>query len=96
MELIQALQPEVREFNYHICLGGGVLNTGASDKDLDLFILPLNGTEPDRGGLMKYLIDTLGPYTALRDGPDYGPEMLQMYDEMVRFDVDGRVDVFVL
>lgn len=96
LDIIQAIQADVRKFNYHVTLGGGVLNTGSSDHDLDLFILPLNNTDQDKRGLMGYLISVLGNYKALRDSPDYGPDMDNMYSEMVMFDVDGRIDVFVL
>lgn len=41
LALVRKLQPETRQFGYHLTLGGGVLNTGKSRKDLDLFFLPL-------------------------------------------------------
>jgi len=40
-ELIAAQQPTAKEHGYHICLGGGVLNKGESEKDLDLYFLPM-------------------------------------------------------
>lgn len=50
--LVRKLQPETRQFDYHLTLGGGVLNKGESKKDLDLFFLPMeNGkakSDPDR------------------------------------------------
>lgn len=42
---IRLLQPTAHKYGYHIGLGGGVLNTGFSAKDLDLMILPLNQEE---------------------------------------------------
>lgn len=41
--LVAHLQPKVKNFGYHITLGGGVLNNEKSEKDLDLFFLPLLG-----------------------------------------------------
>lgn len=41
LAVVRSLQPLTRQFNYHLALGGGVLNNGASDKDLDLYFLPL-------------------------------------------------------
>ena len=44
---IKECQELSRKFNFHLCLGGSVLNKGKSSKDLDLYILPLsNGTVP--------------------------------------------------
>lgn len=39
--LAQALEPGVREVGYHTLLGGGVLHRGYSEKDIDLWFLPL-------------------------------------------------------
>jgi len=57
LPLIRALQPITRRFNYHLALGGGVLNKGYSNKDLDLFFLPLDNKtdQPDPNGLKAYL-----------------------------------------
>ena len=41
-KVILKLQQDSRSFGYHLCLGGGVLNHGASGKDLDLYFLPLD------------------------------------------------------
>lgn len=39
--LIRDLQEIAWPLNYHVTLGGGVLNHGYSDKDIDLYILPI-------------------------------------------------------
>jgi hypothetical protein len=39
--MIRQLQALVWPMGYHVALGGGVLNHGYSDKDLDLYVLPL-------------------------------------------------------
>lgn len=41
LDVIKILQPKLREINYHVTLGGGVLNNGSSPNDLDLYFLPL-------------------------------------------------------
>lgn len=47
--LINGLQPKLRKVDYHVTLGGGVLNNGFSPNDLDLYFLPLEdeSTHPD-------------------------------------------------
>lgn len=66
LELIRILQPKVREFNYHICLGGGVLNKGFSDKDLDLYFMLMESKgAPEREKLLDYLKSMWGEPTEL-------------------------------
>lgn len=48
LTLIRSLQSSVKAFGYHITLGGGVLNTGTSLHDLDIFFHPL-----ERGNLQE-------------------------------------------
>lgn len=58
LKLVRALQGRVREFGYHITLGGGVLNKGESDKDLDLYFLPYNNpsvAKENPDGLIEWL-----------------------------------------
>jgi len=56
LKIIRNLQPETRKFGYHLCLGGGVLNKGESNKDLDLVFVPLdNGKPSNPDGLLEYL-----------------------------------------
>lgn len=66
LNLIRALQPSTRKFNYHLCLGGGVLNKGGSQKDLDLYFLPLGtSSEKDADDLQGYLESLWGKGTDL-------------------------------
>ena len=93
LEIIRALQPESRRFGYHLCLGGGVLNKGESDKDLDLYFLPLGNQHSNPRELVSWLSNMWGtPRDMAEDYPDEPPylERLKfMYGQL-------RVDVFVL
>ena len=96
LDLIRPLQPLARDVGYHITLGGGVLNLGVSAKDLDLFCLPLNGGEGDKAALWVLLDTVLGPLLAIRDSPDYQPEAMWHYRDMLHGAFEGkRVDLFI-
>lgn len=47
LSLVRGLQQEMRKFGYHLALGGGVLNHGRSKKDIDLYFLPMDNSDPD-------------------------------------------------
>jgi hypothetical protein len=70
LKLLRFLQPKVRQFNYHVAIGGGVVNRGFSTKDLDLYFLPLlNSSEAtDMAGLIFFLDEQLGPREAIGPG----------------------------
>ena len=53
--IIRTLQPMARQFDYRLCLGGGVLNAGSSRKDLDLYFVTLGKPGTDINGLHKVL-----------------------------------------
>lgn len=101
LSLIRLLQPETRKFGYHLCLGGGVLNVGFSEKDLDLYFLPMDNpehpTDPDK--LSGWLDTCWGKATDL-----FGDYPLtdssgkpSMYIKKVKYDYSGmRIDVFIL
>jgi hypothetical protein len=59
LRVVRALQPSTRNYGYHLAIGGGVINKGQSDKDLDLYFLPMGGFngEPksDSGGMLAFL-----------------------------------------
>lgn len=65
LSLIKSLQPLVQPHGYHICLGGSVLNVGKSNKDLDLYFLPLSPTGADAPALLNLLTTTWGPSESL-------------------------------
>lgn len=69
--LISTLQPHLKPLGFHVALGGGVLNRGWSKKDLDLYFLPLDNSEPsDPPGLLKFLREQWGPSAPMRQLSD--------------------------
>jgi len=58
---LRAIQPVAKKFGYHVTIGGGVVNKGMSNKDLDLWFLPLNGLNyrEDNGGDPTTLLEVL-------------------------------------
>lgn len=97
LQLIRIIQPETRKYGYHLCLGGGVMNNGKSEKDLDLYFLPLdNGNKPDPDGLQKWLISLWGEPSEIGDQEAYGPPT-PPYLVKQKYDFCGlRIDVFIL
>jgi hypothetical protein len=109
LRVVRALQPVTREYNYHLAIGGGVVNNGESKKDLDLYFLPMGGfpgnekpTNPD--GLLKRLEKLWGasiPLQASLDTAKYGPSC---YKHAVKFNrrwwnpsgaTNQRIDCFI-
>lgn len=61
----RALQPSIREYGYHVTIGGSLINAGYSEKDLDLYFLPMGGfghtkafNQPDK--LLEHLVSIWG------------------------------------
>ena len=95
--LCRTLQPSVTKFGYHLCLGGGVLNIGRSDKDLDLYLLPLAGEERAWENLCDYLGVVLGESESLRKAEYADAEAPGVYNHMLKFDYGTkRVDLFIM
>ena len=97
--VVRRLQRDVHALGYHVTLGGGVLNNGESDKDLDLFILRKNNTERQRPIEVMWAVarrlDNC-TYSPLRDSPDYGPDADFHFSEAHKVSWRGkRIDVFV-
>ena len=92
--LIRALQPQTRRFHYHLCLGGGVMNTGRSSKDLDLYFLPLsNGSTPKPSELLEWLEGMWGACESLGDYPTVAAPYVECGKFMYGLQ---RIDVFVM
>lgn len=90
------LQPESRRYGYHVALGGSVLNTGLSRKDLDLYYLPLDGVPQDRNGLKVALSNRFGGYEDVYQYREEQPVNV-CYEHLWRFKNGGHVvEVFVI
>jgi hypothetical protein len=96
LEVVRLLQPHSREYNYHIALGGGVVNNGSSEKDLDVYCLPLdNGSRMNPTGLLQYLSSIWGEWLPIQNEHYLGSHN---YSHKVKFlGADGgRIDVFIV
>ena len=67
--IVRSLQALVWPMGWHIALGGGVLNHGYSDKDLDLYVLPIYNSphEQDELAVLTKLVN------AIQEGQEYEP-----------------------
>lgn len=94
LTLIRRLQKTARLLGYHIALGGGVLNKGTSEKDLDLYFLPLVDHKPEFLQLIQLLELEFGTYTDIGSG---GADLDNIYKDKLQYVNGGkRVDVFVV
>lgn len=104
LHIIRQLQPQLKPYGYHVCLGGSVLNKGESEKDLDLYFLPLQtdaASEKNRKLLAKALLTFLElkvfgasfqPFGGM-DYPDADDDCC--YYHKGKFNVGLRIDVFI-
>jgi hypothetical protein len=86
LRLLRGLQQPIREYNYHLAIGGGVVNKGHSEKDLDLYFLPMNSTgikQPD--ALLKFLTRVWGPPESLKNEDYPDSEFNKAYIHAVKF-----------
>lgn len=94
---VKRVQQASRAFGYHVALGGGVLNVGKSEKDLDLYFLALDDKDssPNAADLVKWLESLWGAATPIND-PRYGDSV--HYARKLKFQPLGsrRIDVFVV
>lgn len=95
--IVRALQPVVRDFNYHLTIGGGVVNKGQSNKDLDLYFLPMGGFDvskkkPQSDKLLKYLSKMWGEPDPIAKTYGYGQSTTSFYKHAVQFIRWGGLD----
>jgi len=105
LQVVRDLQPLVRDLDYHIALGGGVINKGYSDKDIDLYVLPVfKGNTHDDIKVMALLSDYFSKksgYVNVRPlfgssagNEDEGEHLYSHQSKFVMADT-RRIDVFV-
>jgi hypothetical protein len=85
LALVRAIQPKIRQFNYHVAIGGGVVNRGFSTKDLDLYFLPMQDAQSI--ALRAYLVTCFGPEFCLGGGPE-GESYVQPQDVLLAYGPD--------
>lgn len=98
LAVVRKLQPLTRLYGYHLCMGGGVLNRGESNKDLDLYLLPLDdqGTV-DYDGMLMEMETEFGPSADISVDPEYLAGMESPCHAKRKFANDGkRVDAFFI
>jgi hypothetical protein len=93
--LIAKLQEKVWPLGFHIALGGGVLNHGYSDSDLDLYVMPIFSRIPHNFDFLRVrLTEILGDGHSIPGSERY-PETI--FRDQLLFTPEGkRVDVFVV
>lgn len=66
LDLVRILQPKLRALDYHVVIGGGVINKGVSTKDLDLYLLPVFKNRPYQFEAIEQVIfDVVGKHKDL-------------------------------
>ena len=96
---IKKFQKLSRDYGYHVCLGGSVLNKGASEKDLDIYFLPMGDQIPrNPGGLLEKIEEKVN------DTPEeFGPsskypetQFPYIWKGKVETIDEKRIDIFIL
>jgi hypothetical protein len=81
LKLIRALQPETVKHGYHLTLGGGLLTSDLSDRNLELYFLPLMGGLRACGKelctYLKYLWGDALYARSRRQQPDRGKDLYE-------------------
>jgi hypothetical protein len=91
--IIRRLQPYLRDLQYHVVLGGGVLNKGESKKDLDLYFLPL---DVDTGTAKpEDMVKLLNATWNFKSEIGYGSDMVFQHKKIYETDAGKRIDVFI-
>ena len=97
--VIDTCQTNAKQFGYHVCLGGSVLNKMESSKDLDLYFLPMSNHEikEDPAGLLNWIHVNLGPVESLNNAYP-GKELPFILKGKLKYNGDAtkRIDVFIL
>lgn len=94
LALVRFIQPMTRAFGYHLAIGGGVVNRGFSDKDLDLYFLAMEDSSALNPTGLLVLLDA---FWGQREDIGNGSYRKSHYKHKVKYAVDGRrIDVFVV
>jgi hypothetical protein len=94
LELIRAIQQSCRAYGYHVALGGGVLNKGESEKDVDLYFLPMDDQTNAHSEMLNWLCTFFGDDNPKPIGAGY-PSAWYRSRYSLRFGT-RRIDVFIV
>lgn len=89
--LVRQIQPTLHASRWHVALGGGVLNKGTSQKDLDLYFFPFDSNVRPVFGYLTFLWGNASPLSRLEN--EY-PKNAH-FDSMKFFPEGKRIDVFI-
>ena len=96
LDVIRFIQPLLKEHKYHVALGGGVLNNGFSDKDLDLYFFPFDESKIDP--IMPFLETIWGKSEEINPNREGYPADVN-FEVKVKFGAkvpgEKRIDVFI-
>lgn len=90
------LQAIAWPLNFHVAMGGSILNHGYADHDVDFYILPIYRKDQthDYQQLVAGLVELLGPWKPI-GGPYIVPGKAFKY-QMQLHPEGKRVDIFVV
>lgn len=103
LKFIQKIQPSAKVVGFHVCLGGGVLNKGESNNDLDLYFLPLEdeSNHPDDKrrtdpvNIMEIMNRVTGNTGTYQE--DYDNLRTSYRAKMVyKYTLNSKIDIFVV
>lgn len=98
LDVVRSLQPVVKPLGYHVVIGGGVVNKGYSEKDLDLYFLPLDDNTRDGKAVVKHLNSIWGDWFPLGFTPEsvnYPPCPTYVGGRFSYTPNNKRIDVFI-
>jgi hypothetical protein len=95
--IVKDIQIPMRDFGYHVALGGGVLNIGRSFHDLDIYFLPLDDIDsPLRADdAVLWLIPRWGDAQPITD-PEYGASLHYSHKLKFWLPTKQRIDLFIV
>jgi hypothetical protein len=99
IQLVQDVREIALRHNYHVALGGSLLYRGYSDKDADIYFLPMHGTgTPNVDGLLGALDLHWGYAFEQADRDRYPTEKGYVSARKVQWKLDPakRIDFWVL
>lgn len=102
LPLVRLLQEALWPLQYHVTLGGSVLNNGYADKDVDIFVLPFNNVTPFSPASLHDALESVLTYVQpigfpTPDAAGNYPPSQEVHLRKDQWSFEGkRVDVFVV